>query len=503
MVAAAKKEREVVERRNEQLRAQVKDTESLVASHQEQLAELKSVMQQMNAHRDELDSQTVPSTSPSSPTTDQQHGNNISRLLEAMNLSPVTPGAAGIPPAHSTSFSHLIKSVCRTDILAYDDFHALLQLSKKSKPPSRVGSGSYSGLNVMGLAGFGGNYTSMGHTPSNSGSGPQLSPQSATSPKDAAPTLQLKETRFYKRVLTEDIEPTLRLDTAPGISWLARRSILTSICDGSLLVEPMPAAAAADHSLSCALCGERRKGDENARTHRFRVSDNESAQRYPLCMLCLEKMRSCCDFVGYLKLVISGHIRLGDHEEEKEAWEETVRLRERMFWSRMGGGVVPAFIQSERADKSVCTSDLDSPVPVPIENQSSGERTSVSSVHMSMPSNEMPTKVLELTKDPFVPVPDTDPAFPPDSADSSDESLKTAREDEEEEECSPTTVPHQGTAANDNEKPAQISPEDETPASNVQPATEPSPLPSPPSDSPKHDDDGFEPKLKVTIPTSA
>jgi hypothetical protein len=36
-----------------------------------------------------------------------------------------------------------------------------------------------------------------------------------------------------------------------------------------------------------------------------------------------------------------GHWRCDDEEAEKNAWEESVRLREQMFWSRMGGGVIP------------------------------------------------------------------------------------------------------------------------------------------------------------------
>src|SRR5215471_12952391 len=104
MVAAAKKEREAVERRNEQLRAQVKDTEMLLASHQEQLIELKMVMQQMTLDRDEIDSRTNTSTAPSSPSAINTQ-DNISRLLEAMNLSPITPGSGDISPAPSTSFS--------------------------------------------------------------------------------------------------------------------------------------------------------------------------------------------------------------------------------------------------------------------------------------------------------------------------------------------------------------------------------------------------------------
>ena len=37
-----------------------------------------------------------------------------------------------------------------------------------------------------------------------------------------------------------------------------------------------------------------------------------------------------------------GHWRTDDEESERAAWEESVRLREQMFWSRIGGGVIPA-----------------------------------------------------------------------------------------------------------------------------------------------------------------
>ncbi|EEH50004.1 uncharacterized protein PADG_06083 [Paracoccidioides brasiliensis Pb18] len=362
MVAAAQRERETVERRNEQLRAQIQDNEILLASQQEQLTELKTVIQHMNADRDEIRSRTDASTAPSSPGTAQQPANNINRLLEAMNLAPVTPGSGEISPAPSTSFSHLIKSVCRTDIQAFEDFRALLQLSKNSKPSSRVSSGSFGGLNVIGFGSFTGNKESQhNHSHSNGStrsiSGLPGSPSNTSSPRE--PHTALKESRFYKRALAEDIEPTLRLDIAPGISWLTRRSVLNSICEGALVVEPMPAISV-KYSFPCALCGEGRAGGENIRSHRFRTSDNENAQRYPLCMVCLEKVRSCCDFVGYLRLIVDGHVRIVDEEDEKGAWEETIRLRERVFWSRIGGGVVPAFIQSKSSDKGSSIRSLDS-----------------------------------------------------------------------------------------------------------------------------------------------
>jgi hypothetical protein len=55
-------------------------------------------------------------------------------------------------------------------------------------------------------------------------------------------------------------------------------------------------------------------------------------------------------------MILDGHVHVSDEEEEKEAWEETIRLRERIFWSRFGGGVVLSFVPVEDAEK---------PLPVP------------------------------------------------------------------------------------------------------------------------------------------
>jgi hypothetical protein len=150
-------------------------------------------------------------------------------------------------------------------------------------------------------------------------------------------------------VLTEDIEPTLRLDIAPGLSWLARRSVLASMTDGSLVVEPTPSTATGRFGkvikpelYPCSLCGESRKDEEFLRTHRFRVSESDTTQvGYPLCKYCLGRVRSTCEFLGFLRIVKDGHWRADDEDAEKAAWEESVRLREQMFWSRIGGGVVP------------------------------------------------------------------------------------------------------------------------------------------------------------------
>ncbi|KAF7591911.1 rab guanine nucleotide exchange factor S2 [Aspergillus hancockii] len=355
MVAAAKLEREAVEKKNEQLRAQIKDTESLLASHQEQLAELKSVFQGMNITKDDIDARTIGSTAPSSPANRQQRMPAIIKQHAETSGIPDTL-LEELVPGPSTSFPHLIKPVCRTDIHAFEEFKELFTLSSVSKPPSRATSGSYTGLNVMSLAaGFGaGGFGSASSSPAKSQT---HSPNgSISSPQPASPHIPLKETRFYKRVVNEDIEPTLRLDAAPGLSWLTRRSVMSGICDGSLVVEPMPASAK-KYEFPCSLCGERRTGPINERTHRFRTSDSETAQRYPLCVLCLEKVRSSCEFTGYLRLILDSHIRVGDTEDEKDAWEETVRLRERMFWSRIGGGILPIFAQENGLDSPSSTKE--------------------------------------------------------------------------------------------------------------------------------------------------
>ncbi|KAA6408352.1 MAG: hypothetical protein FRX48_08094 [Lasallia pustulata] len=367
MVAAARKEREAAERRSEALRAQLNDTELLLASHQEQLTELKTVMQQMSSDRDDHESNANVSTAPSTPA--MPHYDHFSKIFEAFNVAPITPGHDDIPPAPPTSFTYLLHPVLRTDLQSYDDFHALLQIPRNSTPPSRATSGTYSGLNALGI----GNFTNRepthpsGHPPS-SGSTSSLStpgtyPSAPATPNSQSPnssvssrdpptsTVPLKETRFYKRALVEDIEPTLRLDTAPGLSWRVRRSVIHSMCEGDLVVEPMPAAAKRlNHP--CSLCPEHRKDEAHGRTHRFRTSESETAQRYPLCTYCLNRVRACCDFLGFLRMLRDGHWRTDGVEGEKLAWEESVRLRERMFWARVGGGVVPAFLHAPKSPRS-------------------------------------------------------------------------------------------------------------------------------------------------------
>ncbi|ESK90242.1 hypothetical protein Moror_7696 [Moniliophthora roreri MCA 2997] len=76
---------------------------------------------------------------------------------------------------------------------------------------------------------------------------------------------------FLTRLMTEDSEPTLRLDLAPSLNWLSRRSVLAAIHGGQLTIEPIsssallqethlpasniPGLGSSATNICCALCG--------------------------------------------------------------------------------------------------------------------------------------------------------------------------------------------------------------------------------------------------------
>ncbi|KIY72648.1 hypothetical protein CYLTODRAFT_486114 [Cylindrobasidium torrendii FP15055 ss-10] len=72
---------------------------------------------------------------------------------------------------------------------------------------------------------------------------------------------------FIARLTNEDSEPSLRLDIAPSLNWLSRRTVLSAIHHGQLSIEPVSSSLIHQESffanqgnpatpLLCALCGE-------------------------------------------------------------------------------------------------------------------------------------------------------------------------------------------------------------------------------------------------------
>ncbi|KAF8242492.1 hypothetical protein K440DRAFT_478094, partial [Wilcoxina mikolae CBS 423.85] len=353
MVSAARKERDAVDRKNEQLRAQLADTESLLASHQEQLAELKAVMAQMTKEREENEGMST--GTPNTPRLAKRHSKeSLARICEALNLMPNSSNIEDVPPCPPTALINLVHPVLRHDIASYRDFCEVLIQPKpnevKSSPAGRLSGGSFASMQIMGM-GLSMPSPSQGATAIgnslfgmkrrvDSGSTTHTPSGSASSTMDTQAHLAaLKESKFFKRVMMEDVEPTLRLDCAPGLSWLARRNVLSAITEGSLVIDPMPSSPKVT-IFACALCGESKADEQHARTHRMRTSDSPNAQRYPLCWYCTSRLRSVCDFMAFLRTLKEGLWKCEGEGDQKHAWEESVKLREAMFWARIGGGVI-------------------------------------------------------------------------------------------------------------------------------------------------------------------
>lgn len=90
----ARQEQEALQHKNDLLRAQIQDTEGLLRSQQEQLSELKRVMETMNA---ELDDQTA-HTGPSSPGFGKFSRLDVNHSEPALDSAPHSAVADPIPP---------------------------------------------------------------------------------------------------------------------------------------------------------------------------------------------------------------------------------------------------------------------------------------------------------------------------------------------------------------------------------------------------------------------
>lgn len=330
LVASARRESKALEKRNDQLHSRLEDTETLLQSQQDQLAELKAVMQRMQ-EQDSFSNPTTPNL------VGKPSRESLTRLAE---LSPlhITTTQADPDPALDSAKSEIspsplfVRPQYRYDTPGFADFRSFVRIAKQNNHPRQL-SGSYPSTTAVPSSA----YFIAGAFPPTIGK--DSPPPSSRSPNlSHSPTterLPLKEWRFVKRSLTEDVEPTLRLDIAPGLSWIARRSVQSAILDGTLVIEPTPANSIM-LTYACTLCGEKREGKAYARTHRFCTSENPSNQRYPLCQYCLERMRVTCDFAGFLRAIRDGIWKTDGQEGEEKAWDESVRLRERMFWARLG-----------------------------------------------------------------------------------------------------------------------------------------------------------------------
>ncbi|KAG9313605.1 hypothetical protein JVU11DRAFT_5935 [Chiua virens] len=115
-------------------------------------------------------------------------------------------------------------------------------------------------------------------------------------PKPTPPVITtLLSQPFLARLVSEDSEPTVRLDLAPSLNWLSRRSVLAAIHSGMLTVEPLPFSSLVQElhqhvqttstsTLSCALCGTLIARVPSTPVSRTNHSNGSSWFKYPLAL---------------------------------------------------------------------------------------------------------------------------------------------------------------------------------------------------------------------------
>ncbi|ONH69210.1 Rab guanine nucleotide exchange factor SEC2 [Cyberlindnera fabianii] len=186
------------------------------------------------------------------------------------------------------------------------------------------------------------------------------------------------DTKFIKKLLSDDVEPALRLDLSPGIAWLNKRSTVSAIIDGRVSISPVSGInetyrlnfqndKASDTDVKsnlytypphsppvamqepCALCGEARDDIlEHSRLYIMKVyskQDSTSAvnnvtpavsHTYPLCSYCLFRLRSVCELFAFLRSLKTDAWKLTNENMVKKAWIELARLRAKLFWAKVG-----------------------------------------------------------------------------------------------------------------------------------------------------------------------
>ena len=306
LVATARMDRERAEKRIEQLLSQINDKDALLETQQSQLVELKELMQKIE---------------------DEAQGNDPPSLHPTPKMRNVS--------GFSTNEIYETERVYRIHVPGFQEFSSFIRMAQPSLPVSDPASPSLA-LNPRSGDIWGPALNAQGSSPSFSPNQTSPSvgsfPGMASNPSSFSHT-PLKEWRFVKRCISEDIDPTLRLDLAPGLSWLNRRSIFQALMDFQLLVEPLSQSSSLLYT-SCTLCGDNNPGQK--RDHYFSTANSSSSQIYPVCTFCLERLRSVCDLIAFLRTIRDGLWKVGGIEGVEKAWDECVRLRERCFWARIG-----------------------------------------------------------------------------------------------------------------------------------------------------------------------
>ncbi|GMM35734.1 hypothetical protein DASC09_030590 [Saccharomycopsis crataegensis] len=186
-----------------------------------------------------------------------------------------------------------------------------------------------------------------------------------------------KDTYFFKRMVIEDIDPTLNLETSPHLTFFQKKTLYHAFYNQSISIEPFSYPenknvrmakfkGMSDHQgilLSkkpCAMCGEDRDHThEHARLYMLKTSSksksNNTSPRlsrmfyigpvaeqsnfeYPICNYCATRARTVCDLLGFLATIKMGMYSVSKHDKSssKRLYLELSRHRCKLFWARVG-----------------------------------------------------------------------------------------------------------------------------------------------------------------------
>lgn len=151
------------------------------------------------------------------------------------------------------------------------------------------------------------------------------------------------DSKLIKKLLKEEIEPALKIDSAKGIPWAARSRIIPAMMAGEVAIEPFSGINETfryntnsssnpkkSDSLSdtkmfkypkdsppvavdepCSFCFESRSDIlEHNRLYCLKIFSSRDpsvvSKQYPLCHYCLLKIRQCCEIFAFLRSLKDG-----------------------------------------------------------------------------------------------------------------------------------------------------------------------------------------------------
>ncbi|KAM0752425.1 hypothetical protein T439DRAFT_324515 [Meredithblackwellia eburnea MCA 4105] len=169
------------------------------------------------------------------------------RVTELKGLALSTPGTPQRGLTIAFQRPRLVTSVVPyNEFVSFVTYLRQLRVQVLSRPQDYAGY-PHQGSSTISTRGFGAN-------PSQPPPPVPISIPPATLLAPHLPLSTHSSQPFVKRCVEEDSDPGLRLDYAPGLGFLSRRTVGTAILDGTLLIEPTYSGSTLPSS-TCALCG--------------------------------------------------------------------------------------------------------------------------------------------------------------------------------------------------------------------------------------------------------